>query len=468
MSNNQHSQRSLVIWVIGGLLLLFFSVTAVLAMQMRTQLREQTIYRDGPVFMAVASAEVDDVRTINEGIIPPGAEEELFEVALNTSDIRGVIGVRVFTEGNKSVGGVPLSIKRGKTESYEEQLLNQRIPISRFHPEFELSDIFLFVEDEDAEEEQYPVLEIIIPLFSFEDEKVSGYAQYYLDGADVEAELAEVDRSIFLYAGGAFLFGGVIGSGILIWAFRRLRKVNELLEDRTRHLVSANHKLSMEARTAAIGAITSHLIHGLKSPLQGIRQFVTAQSNGEDADGGELVWQDAADTTERMQNLINEVIEVLQDRGGDFSYEVSLEELSALTKDRVMGYADRKSVRFVVQGAVEGDLMISNDRANLIVLILVNLIRNAIDASENEQEVNLKIILEKNDRLTFQVADQGPGMPEAVRENLFQPVASGKVGGSGVGLSLCQELSRHLGGDLELAKTGPDGTVFELSISIIT
>ncbi|QXD28800.1 HAMP domain-containing histidine kinase [Opitutia bacterium ISCC 52] len=468
MSNNQHSQRSLVIWVIGGLLLLFFLVTAVLAIQMRAQLREQTIYRDGPVFMAVASAEVDDVRTINEGIIPPGAEEELFEVALNTSDIRGVVGVRVFTEGNKSVGGVPLSIKRGKTEPYEEELLNQRIPISRFHPEFELSDIFLFVEDEHTEKEQYPVLEIIIPLFSFEDEKVSGYAQYYLDGADVEAELAEVDRSIFLYAGGAFLFGGIIGSGILIWAFRRLRKVNELLEDRTRHLVSANHKLSMEARTAAIGAITSHLIHGLKSPLQGIRQFVTAQSNGEDADGEELVWQDAADTTERMQNLINEVIEVLQDRGGDFSYEVTLEELSALTKDRVMSYADRKSVRFSVRGAEGVEVMISNDRANLIVLILVNLIRNAVDASGNEQEVTLKIISEQKGRLTFQVADQGPGMPEAVRENLFQPVASGKVGGSGVGLSLCQELSRHLGGDLELAKTGPDGTVFELSISIIT
>ena len=145
-----------------------------------------------------------------------------------------------------------------------------------------------------------------------------------------------------------------------------------------------------------------------------------------------------------------------------------LEELSALTKDRVMSYADRKSVRFSVRGAEGVEVMISNDRANLIVLILVNLIRNAVDASGNEQEVTLKIISEQKGRLTFQVADQGPGMPEAVRENLFQPVASGKVGGSGVGLSLCQELSRHLGGDLELAKTGPDGTVFELSISIIT
>ena len=468
MSNKQHSQRSIVIWVIGGLLLLFFMVTALLAVQMRAQLRKQAINRDGPVFMAVASAEVDDVRIINEGIIPPGAEEELFEVALNTSDIRGVIGVRVFTEGNKSVGGVPISIKRGKTEPHEEELLKQRIPISRFHPEFVLSDIFLMLEDENGEYENYPVLEIIIPLFSFNDENVSGFAQYYLDGSEVAAELKEVDRSIFLYAGGAFLFGGAIGSGILVWAFRRLRKVNELLEDRTRHLVSANHKLSMEARTAAIGAITSHLIHGLKSPLQGIRQFVTTHSSGDEPEGGDRIWQDAADTTERMQNLINEVIEVLQDRGGDFSYEVSLEELSTLTRDRVLSYANRNSVSFSLDMPEDEDLMISNDRANLIVLILVNLIRNAVDASKEGQVVNLTVNRDRKDYLTFLVSDQGPGLPAAVRDDLFQPVASSKDGGSGVGLSLCQELSRHLSGELKLAHTGPEGTVFELSISIVT
>ena len=57
---------------------------------------------------------------------------------------------------------------------------------------------------------------------------------------------------------------------------------------------------------------------------------------------------------------------------------------------------------------------------------------------------------------------------QEVQENLFQPVPSSKEGGSGVGLSLCQELSRHLGGELKLAKTGPEGTVFQLSISTIS
>lgn len=465
MSSRPNSQQSIVFWVIGGLLLLFFVVTAGLALQMRAQLRNQIINREGEIFMAVSSAEVDQVRAVNEGIIPPGAEEELFEVALNTSEIEWVIGVRVFTEGNKSVGGVPLSIKRGNLAVGEEEILNQKTPICRFHSAFLLSDIFLFVEEEITEGKEYPVLELIIPLYSINDDEVSGYAQYYLDGSEVAEELQEVDRNIMTYAGGAFLMGGLLGSGILFWAFRRLRKVNELLEERTQHLVSANHKLSMEARTAAIGAITSHLIHGLKSPLQGIRQFVTAQSN--DTENSQSVWQDAADTTDRMQKLINEVMEVLQDRGGDFSYLVSLEEVADLVRERVSSYTVRNSVKVIMNGDVTSDETLSNDRANLIVLILVNLIRNAIDASNGGQEVELTFVCE-TDRITFRVTDSGEGLPESVRENLFQPVASSKESGSGVGLSLCQELSRHLGGDLTLAKTGPDGTVFELSISIIT
>jgi len=168
-----------------------------------------------------------------------------------------------------------------------------------------------------------------------------------------------------------------------------------------------------------------------------------------------------------MQNLINEVMEVLQDRGSDFSYELSLEEVADLTKQRVISYADRNAVELNITAPSQTDHMISNDRANLIVLILVNLIRNAIDASSDGLSVLLSIS-KQNSHFVFQVTDQGEGLPDSVKDNLFQPVASSKVGGSGVGLSLCQELSRHLGGDLKLAKTGPNGTVFELTISITT
>ncbi len=464
MKIDRKNERLVALVVISGVLLLFCVVTGSLAFELRKQLRYQVIGRDGETLMAVASAEVDDVRELNDGIFEAGADEELFEVALNTSDITGVIGVRVYTKGNSFLGGIPISLKRGQLTSADESLLDLKTPISKFYSDFRMEDIFLLIDDEGEAGSSFAVSEITIPLFSLSDDQVYGYAQYFIDGHDLAIELDRLDNNVLTYAGGALLLGAFLGGGILYWAFRRLRQVNDLLEDRTKHLISANHKLSMEARTAAIGAITSHLIHGLKSPLQGIRQFVTAQGQDEKENYAETVWQDAAETTERMQNLINEVIEVLQDRGGEFSYKISCSEIASLVEERVKHHAQTSGVSLKIEDSVGEVSTLPNDRANLVVLILVNLLRNAIDASSRGESVVLHIE-SVGQRLEFLVIDHGAGLSDDIAERIFQPIVSSKVDGSGVGLSLCQELSRHLDGELTLEKTGPQGTVFKLTLT---
>ncbi len=442
-------------------------IIAGLAMGLRNQLREQMVSRDGEVFVAVASAELVDVRELNQGLFDPGSDEELFEVALNTSEIRGVIGVRVYKEEDVFVGAVPFSMKRGFISVDDEIELIDRQVISRYYSNMDLSMIYL-VDDYEAAV-TYPVLEVLIPLYAGDDEGVEGYAQYFIDGTELGKELAALDRNILTYAGGAFLLGAVLSGGALFWAFRRLRVTNSLLEDRTKNLIAANHKLSMEARTAAIGAITSHLIHGLKGPLQGIRQFVTTQSSGAGAETGDEVWKDAVDTAEQMQRLINEVTEVLQDRSGEFSYEISLAEISTLLQAKVSPFSKDSGVHIQVEeiGKLEG-AMVSNDKANLVILILINLVRNGIEASQAGNTVTVCLRALDDERYQFDVCDEGEGLSQHVQDNLFQPVHTSKETGSGIGLSLCQELSRHVGGELSLAQTGPKGTTFQLNLSKLT
>tara|TARA_Y100000588_G_C14254040_1_gene924670 strand:- start:362 stop:1780 length:1419 start_codon:yes stop_codon:yes gene_type:complete len=469
MTVNPSNQKPIILWVITGVLILFLAVVGGLAFELRKLLRSHVINRDGEVFMVVASAEVDRVRVQNEGIFDSGADEELLEVALNTSEIRGILGVQVYKNANNYVGAFPISIKRSNLELVDELELLQKRPISRYHASMKLADIFFIIEEEDGEPMMYPILEILIPLFSLTDGEVSGFAQYYMDAGDLALELEELDDNVLYYAGGAFVLGALLSGGLLYWAFRKLREVNTLLEDRTRNLISANHKLSMESRTAAIGAITSHLIHGLKSPLQGIRQFVTAYSNGEGNGSDDAVWQDAAETTEQMQKLINEVMEVLQDRGSEYTYDLNAREVGTLVDERVFHYAETKGIVLKLEESGPCDsIQLPNDRANLIVLILVNLVRNAIDASHQGTTVKLCIHSEKLGNLRFEVLDKGEGLPDHVVENLFKPVMSSKQDGSGIGLSLCQELARHLDGQLELADTGPQGTIFRLKITTIT
>ena len=64
-----------------------------------------------------------------------------------------------------------------------------------------------------------------------------------------------------------------------------------------------------------------------------------------------------------------------------------------------------------------------------------------------------------------EIADNGPGIPERLRERLFQPFAgSNRSGGSGLGLAISRELILAHGGDLMLVATGPMGTRFRLTV----
>ena len=66
---------------------------------------------------------------------------------------------------------------------------------------------------------------------------------------------------------------------------------------------------------------------------------------------------------------------------------------------------------------------------------------------------------------TLRASDNGPGVPERMRERLFQPFAgSGRPEGAGLGLAIARELAQGHGGDLALVEPGPPGAVFEVRL----
>jgi signal transduction histidine kinase len=102
--------------------------------------------------------------------------------------------------------------------------------------------------------------------------------------------------------------------------------------------------------------------------------------------------------------------------------------------------------------------------------ILVNLMRNAREAIDSDAAkggagtvtVELRV---DGGASVVRVADDGPGLPERARTNLFQPfLGSARRDGTGLGLSISRELAQAHGGDLTLAETGPTGTAFELRL----
>jgi two-component system nitrogen regulation sensor histidine kinase GlnL len=113
------------------------------------------------------------------------------------------------------------------------------------------------------------------------------------------------------------------------------------------------------------------------------------------------------------------------------------------------------------------------DREQLIQAFL-NVARNAAQAMRGEGEIVLRTrvlrqvtLAKKRYRLALEikVIDNGPGIPEAVRESMFYPLVSGREGGSGLGLTIAQNFVQHHHGTIDCSSR-PGETVFTIRLPL--
>jgi signal transduction histidine kinase len=334
-------------------------------------------------------------------------------------------------------------------------------PESRFFDSIPMSE--LFNKDPDEEEvtnTHIALLEINVPLHE-KNKPLAAMAQFLHEGQSVKTEFARLDRRLAVQATAAFLCSAVIIGAALGWSFRRLRRAHALVAERTQNLVRANQELALVAKTSAVGAVTAHLIHGLKNPLAGLHSYVSALGSDSDRSDAAADWEQAALSTRRMQAMVNQVITVLRDEQSQVAYEVSLSELEQVVRAEVNPTATQRGVHFASSTKGEADL--PNRVSNLVAIILLNLIQNAIQATPPGKRVTLAIE-RRGASIVFEVQDQGPGFPSDIEA--FMPCRSSKEAGSGIGLAICRQLSTHLGAELSLAVNSPQGCLFRLVLPL--
>jgi signal transduction histidine kinase len=160
-----------------------------------------------------------------------------------------------------------------------------------------------------------------------------------------------------------------------------------------------------------------------------------------------------------MQAMIQEIVDIIQEDAKSLQYSLSSGEILELVADRMRGVAGRRDVSLETTGDCYATF--TNREGNLVLLVLENLVRNAIEASSQGGRVVAQCERDGRGRV-FLVRDNGPGLPDDVRRRLFQPVRSTKPGGSGIGLSISRHLARQLGANLELIRSNAAGTEFAL------
>jgi len=384
-----------------------------------------------------------------------------FAIALQISELNqfnGVIATRLFKTNGQFAAALPANVSEASLAAADLARLKEIRPVSRFHDAARVAGIFLPGTTTFATNKTAPMLEVLIPLHRQGQSSMLGAVQFLIDGSNIAGQFATLDHNLVAQAALAFGVGGVVTTLALAWAFRRLQKMNRLLIERTDRLLRTNEELALSAKASAVGAITAHLVHGLSSPLAGLEELVA--SRGRD-DLAEDEWKDAVTTTRQLTQLIGEVVRFLGEEGAVDRYEITLAELAKLIEERCRTVAGKAGVSVEMDLRAGGAL--PNREANLALLILENLVRNAVQVTPPGRAVCLAVFTD-GDTVAFQVRDEGPGVPAELKPRLFKPCRSTKPGGHGIGLAICKQLANHLEATLELQTTSASGSTFVLRL----
>jgi len=428
----------------------------------RGLVRQQISQRDAEALYATTLMEQLDLVEMNDGQIR--SDEQIgFDAAVNASRLKGVIGIRFYNTKGRFTDSFPPTIQPQPLDHVAVQQVALLKPHSHFRRSTPLSDIFIYLPQFTNKPAVFvPILEVTVPLHRSASVTCVGAAQFILEGESIAREYTRMDRRLSQFAVILFAIAGLLLMALLWPTFRRMERLNRKLVVHSERLQRANEELALAARVSAVGAISAHLMHGLKNPLASLSHFVSRQDpDNTSPDPG--AWQDALTASHRMQTLVERTLEVLCDVRGEPTYELTVKELVADIQKHVDGAAALRKVELLAHAPF--DCTLSSRTANLLSLILVNLMENAIEATPASEKVTLAVSKE-DERLRFRVRDTGTGFPEHLRAHLFLPCTSTRECGSGIGLAISKQIVDYLGANLELEESTPQGCVWLLQLPL--
>jgi len=214
----------------------------------------------------------------------------------------------------------------------------------------------------------------------------------------------------------------------------------------------------------------SNVSHELKTPLTAIVAFVETLEAGalDDRENSERFLEIIRKNAARMQNLIDDILELSAIEAGNVGVKSEEIELSPLVNDVIMSLAAKASSRGItVSNQVRPDTLVFVDPRRLEQM-LNNLVDNAIKFNRDGGIVTIGC--EADTRTHILVKDTGEGIPAQHLERLFERfyrvdrARSRDMGGTGLGLAIVKHLARAHGGEVRVSSELGQGTTFEIDL----
>ena len=242
----------------------------------------------------------------------------------------------------------------------------------------------------------------------------------------------------------------------------KLEKSYDKLHRETQILLELEEQLSAAQKLSALGQLSASLAHEIKNPLSSIKGTaeILLDEFPKDHPKREFVEILLKETT-RLNNTVEEVLQFSR-RGiqGKQKEETETEPLSQVI-DRVTSLlasqSHKKSIKLSVTGWEAGKAFhVASEKLSQVFL---NIILNGIDAVPPNGEIIIET-MKNSDGYTVSVKDNGPGIPDDLKDKIFGAFYSTKEEGTGLGLSISKKIVESYGGTLTLSDAETGGACF--------
>ena len=254
-----------------------------------------------------------------------------------------------------------------------------------------------------------------------------------------------------------------------------LRTLNEALrrevserQKAEANLQVAEQTLAQSSKLAALGEMSAAVSHELNQPLAAMKTYLA---------GAKLLLQrkraeEALSSFQRIDDLIDRMGAITRQlksyarKGGEAFEELDVRNSVSAALSMMEPQLKRRQVR-ITRNMPRDPVIVVGDRVRL-EQVLINLLRNAIDATKAAEAPQVDILLTTDsDSARISVRDNGPGVADL--DKLFEPFYTTKAPGDGVGLGLAisSGIVADLGGRLTARNWTEGGAVFEVELPIL-
>ncbi len=227
--------------------------------------------------------------------------------------------------------------------------------------------------------------------------------------------------------------------------------------------------LRIQDKMSSLGRVAAGIAHEIRNPLSGINIYLNTL---------EKIY-DKRENLEKVKGILEKIqsasikIESVIRRVMDFSKpgepKFVLTDINKSIKEAVnLSEVTLRKKGIKIEKALASDLPLCQADPNMIEQVILNLINNATEAMQDMRKGKKIEITSSigNDCILMMVSDSGPGVPLAMKDQLFDPFYSTKSSGTGIGLSITHRIVTDHGGSMDISESRWGGAEFRIELPI--